>query len=264
TLKGGGEEPRLGNAHFLPGLVYADTIQEYMYRPGGKSMTTGTGHGSPQLRQGVEEVTRDLAAPFEPTEVKVKPAVVTGSRAMALAYVDARVIQDRLDEVLGVDGWQDDYECRDDGAVVCRLRLRLGGEWVTKVDVGGPSEQPDGGDRLKAAFSDALKRAAVKFGIGRYLYRLPTQWLDWDPGKRRFLKTPTLPPEARPAGAGAAGVGISPDQWAQRKAALKDRGISERKLLAHFQVGKPRELPAVRFAEVLALIRAPESVLLKK
>src|SRR5881275_1046881 len=67
------------------------------------------------------------------------------------------------------------------GSMMCRLRLRLGDEWVTKVDVGGPSEQPDGGDRLKAAFSDALKRAAVKFGIGRYLYRLPSREEDQRP-----------------------------------------------------------------------------------
>ena len=99
----------------------------------------------------VESLTKALSAPFELTEVKFKPAVVSGNRAMALAYVDARVIQDRLDDVLGVAGWQDDYECREDGSVVCRLRLRLGDEWITKVDVGGPSEQPDGGDRLKAA-----------------------------------------------------------------------------------------------------------------
>jgi hypothetical protein len=63
-------------------------------------------------------------------------------------------------------GWQDEYECLPDGSVVCRLRLRLGDEWITKMDVGAPSEQPDEGDRRKAAFSDALKRAAVKFGIG--------------------------------------------------------------------------------------------------
>jgi hypothetical protein len=113
--------------------------------------------------------------------------------------VDARVVQSRLDEVLGVDGWQDDYECLADGSVVCRLGLRMGGEWITKVDVGGPSEQPDGGDRLKAAFSDALKRAAVKFGVGRYLYRLPSQWLDYDSQRRQFLKTPGLPAWALPA-----------------------------------------------------------------
>src|SRR6266550_5404635 len=118
-----------------------------------------------------QEIMSKLAEPFSPREVKFKPAVVSGNRAMALAYVDARVIQDRLDEVLGVAGWQDEYDCLSDGSVVCRLRLRLGDEWITKMDVGGPSEQPDEGDRRKAAFSDALKRAAVKFGVGRYLYR---------------------------------------------------------------------------------------------
>jgi hypothetical protein len=153
----------------------------------------------PQPSPEVDAIMKALAAPFDPKEVRHKPAVVTGNRALALAYVDARVIQDRLDEVLGVTGWQDDYECLADGSVVCRLRLRLGGEWITKVDVGGPSEQPDGGDRLKAAFSDALKRAAVKFGVGRYLYRLPSQWCDWDPQRRQFVRPPSLPATALPA-----------------------------------------------------------------
>jgi hypothetical protein len=143
-------------------------------------------------------LTQALSAPFDPREVKFKPAVVSGNRALALAYVDARVIQDRLDDVLGVTGWQDEYECLPDGSVVCRLRLRLGEEWITKMDVGGPSEQPDEGDRRKAAFSDALKRAAVKYGIGRYLYRLPAQWVDYDPQRKQFRRTPTLPPSALP------------------------------------------------------------------
>jgi hypothetical protein len=56
-----------------------------------------------------------------------------------------------------------------------------------KEDVGGQSEQPDEGDRRKAAFSDALKRAAVKFGIGRYLYRQKPQWVDWDPLREKGL-----------------------------------------------------------------------------
>jgi hypothetical protein len=146
----------------------------------------------------VEALMKALAAPFDAAEVRFKPAVVSGNRALALAYVDARVIQDRLDDVLGVTGWQDNYECLPDGVVVCRLRIRVGDEWLTKVDVGGPSEQPDEGDRRKAAFSDALKRAAVKFGIGRYLYRLPSQWVDYDPQRRQFVKTPALPPYALP------------------------------------------------------------------
>ena len=155
-------------------------------------------------RPEVAALTRALSAPFDPTQVKFKPAVVSGNRALALAYVDARAIQDRLDQVLGVEGWQDDYECLEDGSVLCRLRLRLGEEWVTKMDVGGPSEQPDGGDRMKAAFSDALKRAAVKFGVGRYLYRLPAQWVDYDPQRRQFVRPPTVPGQSTSAKAAPA------------------------------------------------------------
>ena len=107
--------------------------------------------------------------------MKFKPQMVKNNRCLAMAYIDARLIQDRLDGVLGVENWQDQYDILTDGSVMCRLRVRLGGRWITKSDVGSPSEQPDSGDRLKAAFSDALKRAAVKFGIGRYLYRLPAQ-----------------------------------------------------------------------------------------
>jgi hypothetical protein len=146
----------------------------------------------------VGAITRALSAPFDAAEVKFKPAVVSGNRALALAYVDARVIQDRLDDVLGVMGWQDSYKILPDGSVMCRLRLKIGEQWITKVDVGGQSEQPDGGDRTKAAFSDALKRAAVKFGVGRYLYRLPSQWCDYDPHKRQFVRPPTVPASALP------------------------------------------------------------------
>src|SRR5262245_25693009 len=146
----------------------------------------------------VKALTKALAAPFAEGEVKWKPQHVSGNRALAVAFVDARVIQDRLDDVVGSENWQDTYECLPDGAVVCRLRVRLGAEWITKTDVGGQSEQPDEGDRRKAAFSDALKRAAVKFGIGRYLYRLPSQWVDYDTRNKRFAKSPTLPPSELP------------------------------------------------------------------
>jgi hypothetical protein len=120
-----------------------------------------------------------------------------------LPYIDARCVQDRLDAVVGAANWQDDYEFLPDGSVLCRLSLRLGGEWIVKADVGGPSEQPDEGDRHKAAVSDALKRAAVKWGIGRYLYRLPQQWCDFDLAKKRFVQQPALP-SASPATPAAA------------------------------------------------------------
>lgn len=137
-------------------------------------------------------VMTSLAAPFDEGLVRFKPAAFAGKRALAMPYVDVRVIEDRLDEVLGPANWQDEYECLPGGSVTCRLKLRLDGEWITKMDVGAPSEQMDEGDRRKAAFSDALKRAAVKFGIGRYLYRMGGQWLDYDPHRRQFLTSPRM------------------------------------------------------------------------
>jgi hypothetical protein len=113
------------------------------------------------MLQSAVEIGAALAAPFDPEDVHFKPQAVSGNRALAIAYTDARAIQDRLDEVLGVDGWEDEHSCLPDGSVVCRLRLRLGSDRITKVDVGSPSKQPDNGDWPKAAFSDALKRVAA-------------------------------------------------------------------------------------------------------
>ena len=92
------------------------------------------------------QIARRLAEPFEVAELRWKPGAVRRNRALALA--------ERLEEVLGVDCWQDEYECLANGSVVCKLRCRIGGQWIVKSDVGGPSEQEEEGDRTKAAFSD--------------------------------------------------------------------------------------------------------------
>jgi len=134
----------------------------------------------------------ELSAAFDSSEVKWKPQVVKGDRALAICYVDARCVMDRLNTVLGLGNWQTHYRELPEG-VVCCLRVRINGEWIEHEDVGGYSEQPDDGDKLKSAFSDALKRAAVHLGIGRYLYRAPQQWLPYDPKARRFLQLPPAP-----------------------------------------------------------------------
>ena len=140
-----------------------------------------------------------LTAPFPVDAVHWKPLSVKGNRALAAAYVDARAIMQRLDCVFGVGGWKDAYQLVNGGSVICTLSVKVDCEWVDKTDVGSPSEQPDDGDKLKAAFSDALKRAAIKLGIGRYLYHLPCQWVEYDPQARRFVTVPRLPPWAMPA-----------------------------------------------------------------
>lgn len=196
----------------------------------------------------IRAVTRALSDPFEPRDVKFKPQAVKNNRALAIAYVDVRLIQDRLDEVLGAENWQDDYEILQDGSVVCRLRLHLGGDWVTKTDVGSPSEQPDGGDRLKAAFSDALKRAAVKFGIGRYLYRLPAQWVEYDPAKKQIVAPPQLPAFALPRlSAATKPVKAAAAPMPEPKADLKPVAVAEPQPVAEPRAApeaKPSSLPS--------------------
>jgi hypothetical protein len=130
-----------------------------------------------------------LSAPFPPASVswrvgssnKKKRQKETGdnfakaTKGIALAYIDARDVMDRLDAVCGPDGWQDRYEFHGP-RTVCYLSLRIDGEWVTKADGAGDSDV----ESEKGAISDALKRAAVKWGIGRYLYHISSPWVDLD------------------------------------------------------------------------------------
>lgn len=140
----------------------------------------------------------ELQEPFPADSVGWKPGKVTGNRCQVLAYIRSRDVMDRLDQVVGPANWKDEYTIAQDGHVLCRLSLRINGEWIAKEDVGGESEQPDSGDRHKAGVSDALKRAAVKWGIGRYLYRLGISWVDYDPVKKKMATTPDLPAWAKP------------------------------------------------------------------
>ncbi len=153
----------------------------------------------------VARVFKGFIKEFAANEVKIKPAMVKGNRALALHYIDSRLVMDRLDEVVGINNWCDEYTVLPNGQVECRLSVRIAGEWITKADVGGQSDQPDEGDQMKAAFSDALKRAAVKFGVGRFLYRIPQQWLDYDPVKKCIIRPTSgstkAPTPAKPAAA---------------------------------------------------------------
>lgn len=82
-----------------------------------------------------------------------------------ITYITARAVMDRLDTVVGPANWADDYRETPLG-VVCTLSIRCGPEWVSKSDIGTES----GFAAEKGSYTDALKRAAVKWGIGRYLY----------------------------------------------------------------------------------------------
>jgi hypothetical protein len=140
-----------------------------------------------------KDLAEALQRPFTEDEVKFKPQTAKGNRALAVAYIDARLVAARLDEVFGPGGWESGVVVMPSGGVLCTIRVVIDGNWVKREDFGAPSDQKDPNDRLKAAVSDGLKRAAVQFGIGRYLYGIDCGWWDYDPQSRQFRVKPTLP-----------------------------------------------------------------------
>ena len=138
----------------------------------------------------------ELTAPFEPNEIEWRVGSVTKDKkkGMALAYMDARAVMNRLDAVCGPDGWQSRYPIISEGKTVCEIGLRVmieqetvtgeaplyKGEWLWKADGAGDSNI----EGEKGALSDSFKRAAVRWGIGRYLYNLDSPWVNLGDFKR--------------------------------------------------------------------------------
>jgi len=102
--------------------------------------------------------------------------------AKVLCYVTNRAIMNRLDEVCGPEGWKNEY--RDwhqlgssrpsETSQLCGISIKVGDEWITKWD----GAQCSDFEPIKGGLSDAMKRAAVQWGIGRYLYELPVTFAD--------------------------------------------------------------------------------------
>jgi hypothetical protein len=116
-----------------------------------------------------------LAAPFPPEEVSWRLGSVSKEkmRGMALAYLDARNVMDRLDAVCGPELWQATYP-HANAKTVCSIGILCGDHWVWKTNGAGDSDI----EAEKGAMSDAFKRAAVLWGVGRYLYMLESPWIE--------------------------------------------------------------------------------------
>lgn len=124
-----------------------------------------------------------LCAPFPPSAVSWRVGATNGdkTKGMALAYIDARDVMERLDAVCGVAGWQCRYP-HANGKTVCEIGIKIGDEWVWKADGAGDTEY----EAEKGALSDAFKRAAVRWGVGRYLYDMGAPWVAIEKAGRSF------------------------------------------------------------------------------
>lgn len=102
-----------------------------------------------------------------------------------LAYVTNRAIMERLDEVATPMHWRNEFKEAPMGGILCGISLRNpDADWVTKWD-GADHTQIEA---VKGGLSGAMKRAAVQWGIGRYLYHLDTGWADFTPSGKYSAK----------------------------------------------------------------------------
>lgn len=125
-----------------------------------------------------------LYAPFPPEKTHWRLGATNSdkTKGVALAYIDARDVMARLDEVCGPENWQCDYP-HAVAKTCCRIGVKVGDEWVWKSNGSGDTDV----EGQKGAFSDAFKRAAVLWGIGRYLYDLKSPWVEIEQRGRSYV-----------------------------------------------------------------------------
>lgn len=125
------------------------------------------------------EAVEHLRRPFTARAVKFKVQATwpkdAPTGALIVPYIDARLTIERLNMV--IPSWSDAY--RPEGkSLWCDLTVA----GITRTDIGT-------GYVGKGLVSDALKRAAVKFGVGVSLYATPKIMLSKSDGHLRDVRT---------------------------------------------------------------------------
>jgi hypothetical protein len=147
----------------------------------------------------VNDMKHALEMPFAANRLHWRVGATTQdkTKGIALAYLNARDVMRRLDEVFPMQ-WQNRYSLADNKLLVCEIGLKVEGEWLWRANGAGDSDI----EAEKGKASDAFKRAAVMWGIGRYLYSMSNEWVPiTEKGRSHVLVAPpTLPPWATPEG----------------------------------------------------------------
>ncbi len=178
------------------------------------SKTKQAAHGGPYTELSAEAAA-DLRRPIAPAEVRFKVQATSqdNRRAQVIAYIDARTVIARLN-LLFPGRWQADTQ-----PVPLEMRLTAvdehGNRYPVVVDrdgqqrrdrelayrcwleiAGAVFEDVGTGEDPKAAYSDALKRAAVRAGIGECLYAMDSPWLSVGDGDGQLRMTRGAKPRA--------------------------------------------------------------------
>lgn len=144
-----------------------------------------------------EELRRALVAPFASGDIEWRVSATTRDKdkGLAVPYVTNRAIQNRLDDTVGIDGWSNEFVPWKDGkAQLCGISIYFAQQkqWLTKWDGADDSDI----ESVKGGLSDSMKRAAVEWGIGRYLYGMTQVWVRIEQRGKGFVivndERPTL------------------------------------------------------------------------
>lgn len=115
------------------------------------------------LKQTITELSKPLDYKW-----KLQSYTKDKTKAMCVAYIDARMVIQRLNEVCTYGWHRSHFAIGND--TYCNVGLIMpDGTTIWRSDVG---ESENDTERAKTSASDSFKRAAVQFGLGLFLYDL--------------------------------------------------------------------------------------------
>ena len=162
-----------------------------------------------------------LSEPFDDTEIRYRAGATNRdkTKAIALAYADPRAYEDRLNALVPGE-WQVEFTPWGERRIICHLTILD----VTRSSTGesGDSNPDIAGTSAEA---QAFKRACTKFGLGRYLYALPKQWVDYDANTKQLTQTPRPQRRKTPAPTPPGAADIGPERAHNMSIALTRTGI---------------------------------------
>ena len=115
-----------------------------------------------------------LTAPIQPNEIEWRVQSVTSTGKMIVVpYINNRCVMQRFDAAFGPTNWTSEFREIGNG-FICRLTVTVDGQFVYREDGASKTNiEPE-----KGGISDAMKRAAVQFGLGRCLYDYPKVFIE--------------------------------------------------------------------------------------
>jgi len=138
------------------------------------------------------DLLKEFCAPLSPDEIEWKIQGVTNNKdkTIIVPYMNNRAVMTRLDNCFGANNWSAKFthinyqfskSSKKDGprvenglGTVCELSIKTGNEWITKSDGADATHI----EPFKGGISDAMKRAATQWGMGRDLYDYPKIFLE--------------------------------------------------------------------------------------